>query len=99
MIAFDHKKNNNKQMKYANIREEEVKNKVGQDFFGDFDTTKILGNIDFCVTPKNKNPKQTQLFDDINLLWAEAKTGDYDVISMFAQLILTIGKARTFDKT
>ena len=99
MIAFDHKKNNNQQMKYANIREEEVKNKVGQDFFGDFDTTKILGNIDFCVTPKNKNPKQTQLFDDINLLWAEAKTGDYDVISMFAQLILTIGKARTFDKT
>lgn len=86
-------------MKYANIREEEVKNKVGQDFFGGFDTTKILGNIDFCVTPKNKNPKQTQLFDDINLLWAEAKTGDYDVISMFAQLILTIGKARTFDKT
>ena len=86
-------------MKYANIREEEVKNKVGQDFFGDFDTTKILGNIDFCVTPKNKNPKQTKLFDDINLLWAEAKTGDYDVISMFAQLILTIGKARTFDKT
>ena len=99
MIAFDHKKNNNQQMKYANIREEEVKNKVGQDFFGDFDTTKILGNIDFCVTPKNKNPKQTKLFDDINLLWAEAKTGDYDVISMFAQLILTIGKARTFDKT
>jgi hypothetical protein len=99
VIAFDHKKNNNQQMKYANIREEEVKNKVGQDFFGDFDTTKILGNIDFCVTPKNKNPKQTQLFDDINLLWAEAKTGDYDVISMFAQLILTIGKARTFDKT
>ena len=85
-------------MKYANIREEEIKIKVRDDFFSEYDY-KILGNIDFCVTPKNKNPKQTKLFDDINLLWAEAKTGDYDVISMFAQLILTIGKARTFDKT
>ncbi len=98
MIAFDHKKNNNQQMKYANIREEEIKIKVRDDFFSEYDY-KILGNIDFCITPKNKNPKQTKLFDDINLLWAEAKTGDYDVISMFAQLILTIGKARTFDKT
>lgn len=86
-------------MKYANIREEELKNKVGQDFFSDFDTSKILGNIDFCVTPKNKNPKQTALFDETHLLWAEAKTGDYDLVAMFAQLILTIGKARTFDKT
>jgi hypothetical protein len=34
-------------MKYPNIREEELKNKVGQDFFADFDTTKIVGNIDF----------------------------------------------------
>ena len=85
-------------MKYANIREEEIKIKVRDDFFSEYDY-KILGNIDFCITPKNKNPKQTQLFDDINLLWAEAKTGDYDVIAMFAQLILTIGKARTFDKT
>lgn len=33
------------------------------------------------------------------LLWAEAKTGDYDVVTMFVQLILTIGKARTFEKT
>lgn len=85
-------------MKYANIREEEIKIKVRDDFFSEYDY-KILGNIDFCITPKNKNPKQTQLFDDINLLWAEAKTGDYDVIAMFAQLILTIGKAKTFDKT
>ena len=33
------------------------------------------------------------------LLWAEAKKGDFDVPTMFVQLILTIGKARTFDKT
>lgn len=42
-------------MKYKkNIREEEIKNKVGSDFFADFDTTPILKNIDFCVLPKQK---------------------------------------------
>lgn len=81
-------------MKYKNIREEELKNKVGVDFFADFDTTSIVGNIDFCVLPK-----QQGLFGHTApLLRAEAKTGDYDVPTMFVQLILTIGKARTFDK-
>jgi hypothetical protein len=28
-----------------------------------------------------------------------AKTGNFDVPTMFVQLVLTIGKARTFDKT
>ena len=50
-------------MKYQNIREEELKNKVGQDFFSDFDTTKIVGNIDFCVVFKNKNTNQKLLFE------------------------------------
>ena len=81
-------------MKYKNIREEELKNKVGADWFHNFDTTEILGNIDFTVFPK-----QDSLFGRTTLLWAEAKTGDYDVPTMFVQLILTIGKARTFDKT
>lgn len=80
-------------MKYTNIREEELKNKVGPDWFKSFDTTKIVGNIDFTVLPK-----QNDLFGRKTLLWAEAKTGDYDVPTMFVQLILTIGKARTFDK-
>lgn len=81
-------------MKYKNIREEELKNKVGADWFKNFDTTEILGNIDFTVFPK-----QNDIFGRTPLLWAEAKTGDYDVATMFVQLILTIGKARTFDKT
>ncbi|MFT4062851.1 MAG: hypothetical protein QM642_10905 [Edaphocola sp.] len=81
-------------MKYKNIREEELKNKVGADFFKNFDTTEILGNIDFTVFPK-----QNDIFGRTPLLWAEAKTGNYDVPTMFVQLILTIGKARTFDKT
>ena len=82
-------------MKYKNIREEELKNKIGVDWFKVFDTTEILGNIDFTVFPK-----QNKLFDGREpLLWAEAKTGNYDVTTMFVQLVLTIGKARTFDKT
>lgn len=81
-------------MKYKNIREEELKNKVGADWFKQFDTTEILGNIDFTVLPKQDN-----LFGRTPLLWAEAKTGNFDIPTMFVQLILTIGKARTFDKT
>lgn len=81
-------------MKYKNIREEELKNKVGADWFKSFDTTEIIGNIDFSVFPK-----QADIFGRTPLLWAEAKTGNYDVPTMFVQLILTIGKARTFDKT
>lgn len=81
-------------MKYKKIREEELKNKVGVDWFKEFDTTEILGNIDFTVLPK-----QDSLFGRVPLLWAEAKTGDFDIPAMFVQLILTIGKARTFDKT
>ncbi len=81
-------------MKYKNIREEELKNKVGADWFKQFDTTEIIGNIDFTVFPQQDN-----LFGRTPLLWAEAKTGNFDIPAMFVQLILTIGKARTFDKT
>lgn len=81
-------------MKYSKIREEELKNKVGAEWFKQFDTTEILGNIDFTVFPQ-----QDTLFGRTPLLWAEAKTGDYNIATMFVQLILTIGKARTFDKT
>lgn len=81
-------------MKYTGIREEELKNKVGADWFKQFDTTEIIGNIDFTVFPQ-----QDSLFGRTPLLWDEAKTGNFDIASMFVQLILTIGKARTFDKT
>lgn len=81
-------------MKYKSIREEELKNKVGEEWFKNFDTTEIIGNIDFSVFPM-----QDSLFGRTPLLWAEAKTGNFDVVTMFVQLILTIGKARTFDKT
>lgn len=78
------------------LREEELKNKVAQDFFSDYDTTKIIGNIDFCVAIPQK---LSELFEQESLLWAESKrSNNHDLYESFVQLILTIGKARTFDK-
>ena len=82
---------------YQNIREEELKNKIASDYFDGFDTTKIIGNVDFCITSKTDKKQQT-LFPTQSLLWAEAKKGKSNIYTSFVQLILTIGKARTFDK-
>jgi hypothetical protein len=82
-------------MKYQNIREEELKNKVAQDYFWLYDCTKIIGNVDFCVS---MHQSQKELFEQESLLWAEAKKGNSDLYKSVVQLILTIGKARTFDK-
>ena len=81
-------------MKYKNIREAELKNKIAVEYFKQFDTTAIIGDIDFTVLPK-----QDGQFGKTPLLWAESKTGNFDIPAMFVQLILTIGKARTFDKS
>ncbi|GHT49735.1 hypothetical protein AGMMS49982_03750 [Bacteroidia bacterium] len=78
-------------MKYFNIREEELKNSVATDFFAGFDCDKIVGFIDFAVAPPTHPQGGT-------LLWAEAKAAPTDIIAMLTQLVLTIGKARTFDK-
>lgn len=83
-------------MKYAHIREEELKNKVAYDYFKGYDCTKIIGNVDFCVCPLR--PQGDFFADDESLLWAEAKQGRSDIYNSIVQLILTIGKARTFDK-
>ena len=82
-------------MKYKNIREEELKNKIAHDYFWIYDCTKIVGNVDFCVC---MHQSQKELFEQESLLWAEAKTGISDIYNSIVQLILTIGKARTFDK-
>ncbi len=83
-------------MKYANIREEELKNKIAQEYFWMLDCSKIVGNVDFCVS---LHSSETELSDISTLLWAEAKKGSADIQKSISQLILTIGKARTFDKT
>ena len=41
---------------------------------------------------------QIELFEREFLLWAEAKKGSSDIYKSIVQLILTIGKARTFDQ-
>ena len=82
-------------MKYLDMREEELKNKVAKEYFWIYDCTKIIGNVDFCVRMHQNQP---ELFEQESHLWAEAKTGVSDVYNSIAQLILTIGKARTFDK-
>lgn len=82
-------------MRYSNIREEELKNKVAQDYFWIYDCTKIIGNVDFCVSMFQS---QQLVFEQESLLWAEAKKGSSDIYRSLVQLILTIGKARTFDK-
>lgn len=82
-------------MKYGNIREEELKNKIAHDYFWLYDCTKIIGNVDFCVSMWQGTKDDTE---PQSLLWAEAKAGSSDIYTSIVQLILTIGRARTFDK-
>ncbi len=80
---------------YGNIQEEELKNKVAHDYFADYDSTQIIGKIDFCIAVPQDG---VELFETESLLWAEAKSGTKrDIYESFVQLILTIGRARTFD--
>ncbi|MDI9359099.1 MAG: hypothetical protein QM528_09130 [Phycisphaerales bacterium] len=81
-------------MKYQGIREEELKNKIANDYFWLYDSSKIIGNIDFCVC---MHQSEKELVEQESLLWAEAKKGASDIYKSIVQLILTIGKARTFD--
>ena len=39
------------------LKEEEIKNKVAADVFGDYDCTRILGAVDFCVSQKTSGPQ------------------------------------------
>lgn len=78
-------------------REEEIKSRVREDYFGDYDCSNYLGNIDFSVAIR-KDGKE--LFPDKEyLMWAEAKHGDKQPLwESLIQLIFTIGKERTNEK-
>ena len=79
-----------------NIPEEELKNRVARDAFGAFDCARIFGKVDFCVSPHVEGPT---LWETESLLWAEAKKGiRADFAPLFAQLVLTVGGERTFEK-
>ena len=75
--------------------EEELKNKVATEWFASYDTTQIIGKIDFSVATAPHGP----ITETEYLLWAEAKQGtSHSLLESFIQLILTIGKAQTFEK-
>jgi hypothetical protein len=76
---------------YSSINKEEtLKAEIYQDYFGSskFLYRPNIDNIDFVVIDKTGR----------HVLWAETKRSATGIIEMFVQLILTIGKARTFDK-
>ena len=82
------------------IPEEELKNRIAKDLFANYDCTPILGKIDFCAAQRAEHTLTRSNEDNeiISLLWAEAKRGIVtDIYKPFVQLILTIGKARTFE--
>ena len=91
-------------MDYKKLKEEPLKSAVQQDFFNSYKYTQI-GNIDFVIAKNIVEHGQTSIFDEFenddlkSLLWAEAKQGtSHDIFESFVQLILTIGKERTFEK-
>ena len=78
------------------IREKAIENKLRKDYFQAYNAEEVLGDIDFAVAVPVDGP---QLFEPEFLLWAEAKKSNHhDIYESFVQLILTIGKARSFDK-
>ena len=91
-------------MDYKKLKEEPLKSAVQQDFFNNYKYTQ-LGNIDFVIAKNIVENGQTSIFDEFenddlkSLLWAEAKQGtSHDIFESFVQLILTIGKERTFER-
>lgn len=91
-------------MGYLNLKEEALKNAVRDDFFGNYRYTQ-LGNIDFVIARHNTDNGNLSLFEDTDrsplksLLWAEAKQGTkHDIYGSFVQLILTIGKEKTYEE-
>ena len=57
----------------ATIREEELKNRVAALLFGKYDCTRIVGNIDFCVSFKRRDPRQMTLMPDVPILCKDRK--------------------------
>lgn len=91
-------------MNYKKLKEEPLKSAVYGDWFSDYKYTQ-LGNIDFVIAKHLTKGGSRSLFESIDndglksLLWAEAKQGtNHDIYESFVQLILTIGKERTFEK-
>ncbi len=86
------------------IPEEQLKNEVAETIFYAYDCTRIIGKIDFAVGPHTKRDQQEQGAEDLlplgppSFLWAEAKKGRANLTHALIQLVLTIGRARTFNR-
>lgn len=78
----------------AGVREKEVENLVKKEFFSEFDWTKSVGDIDLTVCSQPVLGSR-----QITYLWAEAKKGtEQDIFESFIQLIITVGKAKTYER-
>jgi len=89
-------------MNYTGLIEEALKSEIYQDFFKEYNYTQ-LGRIDFVIVTRSTENGELTLFENEtvlkSLLWAEAKQGtSHDIYESFVQLILTIGKEKTFEK-
>lgn len=91
-------------MDYKILREEPLKSAVREDYFSKYKYTQI-GNIDFVIAKHITENRIKSLFEELenddlkSILWAEAKQGTtHDIYESFVQLILTIGKEKTFEK-
>ena len=83
---------------YNTLQEEELKLRIAEAFFAQYDCNTRIGKIDFCAVQKQKAKRPRQDGETVSLLWAEAKRGIVtDIYKPLVQLILTIGKARTFE--
>ena len=83
---------------YNNLQEEELKIRIAEQFFASYDCGNRIGKIDFCAVQRQKVNTNTREQETVSLLWAEAKRGVIaDIYKPLVQLILTIGKARTFE--
>ena len=81
-----------------NLQEEELKIRIAEQFFASYDCGNRIGKIDFCAVQRQKVNTNTREQETVSLLWAEAKRGVIaDIYKPLVQLILTIGKARTFE--
>ncbi len=78
----------------GSVKELEIINRVKREYFSDYDWTKAVGDIDMTVCAQ-----QLIGVPQTTYLWAEAKQGSrQDIYESFIQLILTIGKARIYEK-
>lgn len=77
----------------TDVRESEVKNRLKKDYFDAFDWTRVIGDIDLAVCSQPRLGEQPVTF-----LWAETKKGSRDYYESLIQLILTIGKAKTYER-